>query len=177
LSSASKKKRRRRRPRSATPAQQPEAVSSATPDEKAEPKAPTAARSRRAAAADERPPAPWGSFPLVEIIVLIGIVMLVIGLIVGTDEARGQTLLFTGLALASLAGLELSIREHFAGFRSHTALLASAVTVVVMLGTYYLAELDATPALIIGAVAGVVAAVGLVRVFRAQSGGRSVKLR
>ena len=35
-------------------------------------------------------------------------------------------LIGTGLALGSLAGLELSIREHFAGYRSHTLLLAGA---------------------------------------------------
>jgi len=103
--------------------------------------------------------------------------MLVVGLIVGTDSPRGQTLLGTGITLACLAGLELSIREHFSGFRSHTALLASASAVVVMLALYYLGDLDTTPALVGGAVVGVVAAVLLVRVFRARSGGRSIKLR
>jgi len=36
-----------------------------------------------------------------------------------------------GLALGSLAGLELAIREHFAGYRSHTLVLAAAVGVPV----------------------------------------------
>ena len=31
-----------------------------------------------------------------------------------------------GLALGALAGMELSIREHFAGYRSHTLLLSGA---------------------------------------------------
>ena len=36
-----------------------------------------------------------------------------------------------GLGLASLAGLELSIREHYAAYRSHTLLLSAAVGVPV----------------------------------------------
>ena len=45
--------------------------------------------------------------------------MLVAGFFVVAGRA-GTALLVTGLALGSLAGLELSIREHFAGYRSHT---------------------------------------------------------
>lgn len=103
--------------------------------------------------------------------------MLVVGLITGIDEARGQSFFAVGLALASLAGLELSIREHFAGFRSHTVLLSAAVAVPTMLGLYYLAKLSAPISLIVGGAAGALAALGLLRVFRARSGGRSVKLR
>ena len=103
--------------------------------------------------------------------------MLVVGAIIGFDEPRGQALLGTGLVLASLAGLELSVREHFGGYRSHTALLAAAAGVAGMLGLYYLAKTSATVAMAGGAVAGALAAVLLVRAFRARSGGRSVKLR
>jgi hypothetical protein len=74
---------------------------------------------------EDRPPAPWGNFPLVELCVLLGIVLLVAGFVVRGE--RGATMIVGGMALASLAGLELSIREHFAGFRSHTTLLAGAV--------------------------------------------------
>src|SRR5215218_4416067 len=87
------------------------------------------ARSNRRAPRGERPPAPWGSFPLVEICVLLAIVFLIAGFVIG--GTRGGTMVFAGLALGSLAGLELAIREHFAGFRSHTTLLAGAVTVFV----------------------------------------------
>jgi FtsH-binding integral membrane protein len=78
---------------------------------------------------EERPPAPWGSFPLVELVVLVGIVILVIGFFF-VGGSRGTTLIVTGLALASLAGLELSIREHFAGYRSHTAIFAASAGVL-----------------------------------------------
>ena len=84
----------------------------------------------------ERPPAPWGKFPLVELVVLVGIVLIVIGVI--TWGRQGQTMLIAGFALASLAGLELSVREHFAGFKSHTTLLAGAVGVIVMTITFVL---------------------------------------
>ena len=73
---------------------------------------------------DDRPPAPWGSFPLVELVVLLALILIVVGFVVRGQ--RGGTMIVGGLALGSLAGIELSIREHFAGFRSHTTLLAAS---------------------------------------------------
>ena len=111
-----------------------------------------AARARRAAAAqrsrepgarnrrpgrtsiDDRPPAPWGKFPLVELVVLLALILLVAGFIVRGQ--RGATMVIGGLALGSLAGIELSIREHFGGFRSHTMLLAAATAFVAGAVTY-----------------------------------------
>ena len=61
---------------------------------------------------------------------LVALVMLVAGFFV--EGSRGTALLVTGLALGSLAGLELSIREHFAGYRSHTTLLAGAAGVATL---------------------------------------------
>ena len=84
----------------------------------------------------ERPPAPWGTFPLVEIVVLVGIILIVAGAIVWGRQ--GQTMLIAGFVLASLAGLELSVREHFAGYKSHTTLLAGAPAVLVMTLTFVL---------------------------------------
>jgi hypothetical protein len=83
---------------------------------------------------EDRPPAPWGNFPLVEITVLVGIVLLVAGFLVRGE--RGVTMVIGGMALASLGGLELSIREHFAGFRSHSTLLAGAVGLAAVGATY-----------------------------------------
>jgi hypothetical protein len=95
-------------------------------------------RAQEAAAAardeDDRPPAPWGKFPLTELVVLLALIMFVLAFIVRGD--RGKTLLGAGLALGSLGGLEVTIREHFAGYRSHTTMLAGAaaiVTIVVVL--------------------------------------------
>jgi hypothetical protein len=87
---------------------------------------------------EDRPPAPWGNFPLVEIVVLIALVLLVGSFFVGSSR-RGPMLL-GGLALGSLAGLELSIREHFGGFRSHSALLAGAVAAAAITLTYFVTK-------------------------------------
>jgi hypothetical protein len=127
-----------------------------------------------AAARDERPPAPWGSFPLVEIAVLVGIVMLVIGLITGGD--RGTLLIGLGLGLAGLGGLELAIREHFAGFRSHSALLAGVPALAVLALLFYTETLSPGTRIAVAAVVFAASAYGLVTMFRRKSG-VAVKLR
>src|ERR687891_940658 len=83
----------------------------------------------------QRPPAPWGSFPLSELIILAGIVVIFWGLFSGGDQ--GNERVGAGLVLASLGGGELALREHLGGYRSHSSLLAGvaafvAVTVVVI---------------------------------------------
>jgi hypothetical protein len=78
----------------------------------------------------ERPPAPWGSFPLVEIVILLALVLLITGFFIG--EVRGTVMIAAGMSLASLAALELVLREHFSGYRSHSSVLAGAVGVVVL---------------------------------------------
>ena len=102
----------------------------------------SAAARRRAAGGktsfEDRPPAPWGSFPLVEIVVLIALVLLVGSFFV--DSSRRAPMLIGGLVLGSLAGLELSIREHFNGFRSHSALLGGAVAAVAITITYFVTK-------------------------------------
>jgi hypothetical protein len=92
------------------------------------PAAPTALRRR--ARSDERPPAPWGTFPLGELTTLAGIVVVIVGFI----SQSGQ-LLAVGFSLIALSATELAAREHFAGFRSHSALLGlilGAVTAVIL---------------------------------------------
>ena len=93
------------------------------------------------ASIDDRPPAPWGGFPLVELVVLLALILIVAGFVVRGE--RGATMIVGGFALGSLAGTELSIREHFAGFRSHTTLLA-ALTGFVAGAVTYLVTKDRT---------------------------------
>jgi hypothetical protein len=161
------KKRRKPRPR------RPPAAAQAPAPAK-QPTAP--AKKPRGPIEDERPPAPWGSFPLVEILVLAALVMLALGLF--TNGSRSPLLLGMGLALGSLAGLELAIREHFAGYRSHTLLLAGAVGVGVLALLFYaVPDLMAPPVRLgVAAIAFGGAAYLLTRVFRARAG-RIVKLR
>jgi hypothetical protein len=128
-----------------------------------EPAAPAARRR----APRERPPAPWGRFPLVELVVLIGLVLLIVGFVIG--EARGAVMIACGLTLASLAGLELSIREHWAGFRSHSTVLAGAVTLVALAAGFFL-RVGALN-LPIGAVVFGIAFYAFREVFKRKSGG------
>jgi hypothetical protein len=83
------------------------------------------ARGRRSI--DERPPAPWGSFPLSELAIFLSIVLIIGSFIIGGD--RAPVFFIAGLLLGTLGGLEVSIREHFAGFRSHSTLLAGTLAV------------------------------------------------
>lgn len=82
----------------------------------------------------ERPEAPWGSFPLSELVILIGLVLILWGAARGSG---GERMLVAGLVLAALGGGELALREHMAGYRSHSSLIAGvaafvAVTVVAL---------------------------------------------
>ena len=79
---------------------------------------------------NEHPPrAPWHPFPLVELCVLIGLVLLILGLI-RWDDPGGRETLVAGMLLASLGGLDTALREHFGGFASHALLLAALPAVV-----------------------------------------------
>ena len=118
----------------------------------------------------ERPPAPWGRFPLVELVVLVGLVLLITGFFVG--ENRGAVMIACGLTLASLAGLELSVREHLAGFKSHSTVLAGAVTVVaVALGYFLLPASLFGLNLLIGALVFGIAFYAFRQLFKQRSGG------
>ena len=125
---------------------------------------------KRAPRADERPPAPWGSFPLAELSVLAGIIALVAGVV-----SKSPTTIGIGVVLAALGGLEVSAREHFAGYRSHTTLLAGTVFVVVTGGLFYLAGLILAICLALGAACFVAAFYALRRAFQKASGGLSFK--
>ena len=118
---------------------------------------------------EDRPPAPWGSFPLVELVVFVGIVLLIVGFIVRGE--RGVTMIIGGMALASLGGLELSIREHFAGFRSHTTLLAGAVGLAAIGVAYLVSDKNQVAMVSAAAIAFIGAFVVFRRVFVHRSGG------
>src|SRR4051794_3371723 len=123
------RRKRRRRQTAGTPPVQPRPSAVAVDDT-------GRGRAARHRAGVERPTAPWGSFPLTELVIFVGVVLLAVG--VFTRPPQGFVMIAVGLGLASLAGLELSIREHFAAYRSHTLLLSSAIGVPVF-GALFLA--------------------------------------
>ncbi len=128
-------------------------------------------KAKRVEAPDERPPAPWGNFPLAELSVLAGIVCLVIGVVGTTSKLIG-----VGVVLAGLGGLEVSAREHFAGYRSHTTLLAGTVFVLTTGCLFYLADLILAVCLAVGAVAFLIVFFLLRRAFQRASGGLSFRV-
>jgi hypothetical protein len=133
----------------------------------APPPAPPRARRRRARP-DEAPKAPWHPLPLAELAVLVGLVALVVGFT--SDGSRRETLVTAGVALASLGGLEVSLREHFAGYRSHTALLTLAAALATGVPVALLAG-NRLVGLGVAVGAAVLAFVGLRAAFARRAGG------
>jgi len=74
----------------------------------------------------ERPPSPFGGIPVSEVAIFAGFVAFLIGYFDHREAA-----LIGGIILCSLGVIEVTSREHFAGFRSHTILLAAIPTVAV----------------------------------------------
>ena len=72
--------------------------------------------------------------------------------------------------------MEVAIREHFAGYRSHTTLLAGFVFVVVVGVLFYAAGMVLAYALPIGAVCFAVAFFLARRAFQRASGGLSFRI-
>jgi hypothetical protein len=130
---------------------------------------------RRRAGHDDRPTAPWGEFPLSEIVVFVGILLLIAGFFVSPPQ--GFVMIAVGLALGSLAGLELSIREHFAGYRSHTLVLAAAVGVPIFGVLFAATQVPVPICIAAGAVAFGGSAWLFTQAFRRRSGGALFRLR
>ena len=129
-SRAKKKQRQRSRAEHPRPA-------AAAPPRAATAPAPAATAQRRPSRMDvrdgiPRPDAIWAPFPLTEIGMAVGIVLFLAGFASG--GARGAWLLTIGIGVLAVVVAELCLREHFAGFRSHSLLLGLLpVTVVHML--------------------------------------------
>jgi hypothetical protein len=77
----------------------------------------------------ERPPSPFGGVPVSEIAIFAGAVGFAVGVLSGGGPA-----LIVGAIVCGLGVLEVTAREHFSGYRSHSLLLAAYPTVAVETG-------------------------------------------
>ncbi len=116
---------KRKRRRSSTG---PRAVASTRRDERAARQ--SAAQERRRAGRDlgrvgERPRGLFGGVPVSEFAIFAGVVVGGVGLV-----THGRVTIIIGLVICAVGVTEVTGREHFAGYRSHTALLAAVPTVV-----------------------------------------------
>jgi hypothetical protein len=66
--------------------------------------------------------------PLSELLILVGAIATVVGLRRGFSH--GGPALFAGLAAVMIGTIEVTLREHLGGYRSHTIILALLPTIV-----------------------------------------------
>jgi uncharacterized membrane protein YhiD involved in acid resistance len=90
---------------------------------------------------------------------------------------RGGGVMLTAAALlGSVAGLEVAIREHVGGFRSHTLVLSGTVAVATLAILFFAgATRDTMIPVAVVALAG--ALVGFRALFKRRSGGVSMRVR
>jgi hypothetical protein len=76
----------------------------------------------------ERPQAPWHPLPLSELLILVGAIGVVVGLVRGPEANRSA--IIAGVLAVGIGTIEVSLREHLSGYRSHTLLLALLPVIV-----------------------------------------------
>jgi hypothetical protein len=123
---------------------------------------------RRRAPIVEAPKAPWHPVPLAELSIFAGLILVAVGFFSGGE--RGGVLVTGGIALVSLAALEVAIREHVTGYRSHTGLLAAASAVAAMVALN-VAGLPRIAILPVAVIVGITAFAALRGMFQRKAGG------
>ena len=99
---------------------------------------------------------------------LLALVLGVVGFLAGGRD--GKILIACAAVLGSLAGLELSLREHLAGFRSHSTVLAGGIAVMA-LAILFFAGVGQLIMLPVAAAVFATAFFALREVFKRRSGG------
>ncbi len=79
-------------------------------------------------AVGERPQAPWHPLPLSELLILVGSIGAVIAWLRGV-ESNGA-LLGAAIGAVVIGTVEVTLREHLSGFRSHTLMLSVLPAIV-----------------------------------------------
>jgi hypothetical protein len=77
----------------------------------------------------EAPQPVWAPLPITEGLILFGLIGAVVGLV---QQSTGIVL--AGLGMLVISSLELAVREHMAGYRSHTSLISAVVAMAVSAG-------------------------------------------
>jgi hypothetical protein len=130
---ASQKPKRRTRKRRNPTATGPRAVPSARREQRVEretvKRRQSVAASRMLGTVGERPASPFGGLPVSELLIFAGL----IGVVVGFFNSGGPALI-VGAVVCGLGVAEVTAREHFSGFRSHTSLLAAIPALIVEIG-------------------------------------------
>jgi hypothetical protein len=158
---------RRSRKRATAPAAPRDAAE--RPSDAAPAPAPAAPRTATYKSRREDAPQPaWAPFPLTELAILLSIILIGIGFFShGTTRA---ILLGGGFLLVTLASGELAVREHFAGYRSHSSLLAGICAVAAAI-PFWLAPVPQELVLVVGVLVFFGALLGFRRAFMRRSGG------
>jgi hypothetical protein len=133
--------------------------------------APAPAAPRTATYKSRREDAPqpaWAPFPLTELTILLAIVLLFVGFL--THDATRGVLLGGGFVLVTLSAGELSLREHFSGYRSHSTLLAGICAVIAAIPVWLL-PVPQELVLVVGVLVFAFALMALRRAFMRRSGG------
>ncbi len=99
---------------------------------RAEPVARPSVRAARALgdlkAAGERPQAPWHPLPLSELLILIGAIGAMVAFLRGIE--KHGALVGASIGAVAIGTIEVTLREHLSGFRSHTLMLSAIPAVV-----------------------------------------------
>lgn len=78
----------------------------------------------------EAPKPIWAPLPITEGLILVGLITAVAGLV-----TQSTGLVLGGFAMIIISSLELAVREHMAGYRSHSSLIAGVSALIVAGGT------------------------------------------
>ena len=76
----------------------------------------------------ERPHAPWHPLPLSELLILFGAIGFFFGIKSGLSN--GGPPLLAGIVAVLVGTVEVTLREHLSGYRSHAILLAALPVIV-----------------------------------------------
>jgi hypothetical protein len=103
--------------------QDPAVAEKRRPRDQARARAGRAGGATDALALGERPQAPWHPFPLSELMILVGIIGAVVAWGRGVSHG-GTELLIASIACVAIGTIEVTLREHLSGYRSHAVLLS-----------------------------------------------------